>query len=80
MGRGGGSGDDANYCIWQDRESTAVSSCPDQLSKLYLIPIYMMDKAAGYKMVKPKGKIPPNAAIQDGGTPCSTTSTPAKAD
>ena len=80
MGTGGGSGDDANYCIWKDRDSTAVSSYSDQLSKLYLTPIYMMDKAAGFKMVKTKGPIPPNAAIQDGGTPDTTTSTPVRAD
>ena len=79
-GTGGGSGDDVDYCIWQERDSTCVASYPDQLSKLYLTPIYMMDKAAGYRMIKPKGSLPPDAAIQDGGTPGGTTSTPSKSD
>ena len=35
---------------------------------LYLTPIYIWDKAMGYKLVKTKGPMPPHVAIQDGNT------------
>ena len=75
-GTGGGSGDGADFCLWDKRDGTATSSyLGGQLSKLYMTPIYMWEKSANYPLVKSKEPIPSHAAIQDG-----TAKTPPKAE
>ena len=65
-GTGGGSGDGADYCLWDLRDGTTVTSYNEQLGKPYITPIFMWDKAAGFPMVKAKDPLPSHAAIQDG--------------
>ena len=65
MGTGDGSGDPVVYGVWKDRDTLDICTYSDQLSMLYLTPIYIWDKEIGYKLVKPKEKMPPGATIQD---------------
>ena len=63
-GTGGGSGNAANYYVWQERDPLTVSSYSAQVAMLYLTPIYIWDKAMGYKLFKTKDPMPPHAAYK----------------
>ena len=65
MGTGHGSGYPVAYGVYKDRDPLDVCTYSGQLSMLYSTPIYIWDKENRHKLVKPKEKMPPVAAIQD---------------
>ena len=66
MGTGGGEGADENFAVWEERDPTVFVKYTPQHSNLYTTLIYIWDKAKGFLLTKPKGPLPPNAAIRDG--------------
>ena len=67
QGIGGGSGGGVDYCLWDVRDGTIVSSYTNQVSKLYMTPIYIRGKSANYLLVKVKKEpIPSHTVIQNG--------------
>ena len=66
MGTGGGPGADENFCVWQERDLTLLVKYTPQYANLYVTVIYIWDKAKSFLLTKPKGPLPPGAAIRDG--------------
>eukprot|EP00956_Cyclotella_meneghiniana_P038217 scaffold150376_cov62-Cyclotella_meneghiniana.AAC.1 len=62
---GGGSGSDATYVCWQDRDSCSSVSYLNQIAHLYITPVYMCDKEFNYLLVEKKDNLPQGCQIED---------------
>ncbi len=78
---GGGSGDDATYTCWQQRDARTLASYQNQIAHLYIMPVYMHDKEYNFLLVDKKDNLPTECQIEDdfsGATPATKPSTKEK--
>jgi hypothetical protein len=68
-GTGGGDGDPVAYALWDQREPLAVVGYAMKnraVNKAYLTVVHIWDKEYGFPLVKVKGSVPLQIAVDDG--------------
>lgn len=64
-GTGGGDGDSASYCIWEEREDTNILRYHNNSTSQYLTWVFMYDKQFQFVLSKRKGPLPIGIALDD---------------
>eukprot|EP00956_Cyclotella_meneghiniana_P000827 scaffold952_cov56-Cyclotella_meneghiniana.AAC.2 len=62
---GGGSGSDATYTCWQERDVCSTVSYQHQMAHLYITPVYMRDKEYSFLLVEKKDNLPKDCQFED---------------
>ena len=78
METGGGRGDDIAFVTWSKRDPLDFASYVGQDSNLYLTPVYIMDKEAGFLLVEKKEQLPPGCRFEDNVNAATTVDTAGK--